>query len=142
MIGKCRPDGHREMQPESLESAFEAVIHESVTEPLRTRGFVKADWLYTRGAGGLTHAVEVQLGKYNDDRKRAFTINLGIIPEGWVELVHPECMEEDPGLGRFPHRGPVHLPVNCGSRSSAPEQSPAKWTGASAVSKCGRDGSG
>ena len=52
--------------------------------------------------------MEVQLWKHNDDRKRGFTINIGVIPDGWVEVVHPEWIEKDPGLVRFPHMGPVH----------------------------------
>lgn len=96
------------MQAQALKSMFEAVIRESVTEPLTGCGFTQANRLYTRQTENLTHAVEVQLSKRNDERRRAFTINIGVMADGWGELVHPELIEKDPGLAHFPHMGPVH----------------------------------
>lgn len=96
------------MPAQSLKSIFKAVIRESVTEPLKACGFAKSDWLYTRRVKNLTHAVHVQLHNQNDDLERGFTVNIGVIVDGWAEIVHAKWIRKDPGILNFPHMGPVH----------------------------------
>lgn len=54
------------------------VLQQSLAVTLKDRGFTRSGGVYSRKSGDITHIVEVQHSRWNDQEKASFTLNCGI----------------------------------------------------------------